>query len=146
GTGEVAYELGFAPFNREAHLDVGLFIFSVVSFGITLWLSLNRARLVDRIGRILAPALVILLAVLIITAFINRMSSLEHSCEAYITAPFATGFIEGYNTMDALASLVFGIIIINAVSQMGVKSRKVILSATGKAGFVAVALLGLIYL
>src|SRR5699024_12738200 len=59
---------------------------------------------------------------------------------------FATGFIEGYNTMDALASLVFGIIIINAVSQMGVKSRKGILSATGKAGFVAVALLGLIYL
>src|SRR5699024_10694948 len=90
--------------------------------------------------------LVILLAVLLTTAFINPMSAIEDAKEAYITAPFATGFIEGYNTMDALASLVFGIIIINAVSQMGVKSRKGILSATGKAGFVGVALLGLIYL
>src|SRR5690625_4814325 len=145
-TGAVAYEIGFAPFISEANLDVGLFIFTVVFFGITLWLSLNPAKLVDRIGKILAPALVILLAVLLITAFINPMSAIEDANEAYITAPFATGFIEGYNTMDALASLVFGIIIINAVSQMGVKSRKGILSATGKAGFVAVALLGLIYL
>lgn len=145
-TGAVAYEIGFAPFISEANLDVGLFIFTVVFFGITLWLSLNPAKLVDRIGKILAPALVILLAVLLITAFINPMSAIEDAKEAYITAPFATGFIEGYNTMDALASLVFGIIIINAVSQMGVKSRKGILSATGKAGFVAVALLGLIYL
>jgi len=145
-TGAVAYEIGFAPFISENNLDLGLFIFTVVFFGITLWLSLNPAKLVDRIGKILAPALVILLAVLLITSFINPMSAIEEAKEAYITAPFATGFIEGYNTMDALASLVFGIIIINAVSQMGVKSRKGILSATGKAGFVAVALLGLIYL
>ncbi len=145
-TGAVAYEIGFAPFISEANLGLGLFIFTVIFFGITLWLSLNPAKLVDRIGKILAPALVFLLAILLITAFLNPMSEIGEAQNAYVTAPFATGFIEGYNTMDALASLVFGIIIINAVSSMGIKSRKGILSATGKAGLVAVFLLGIIYL
>src|SRR5699024_1523725 len=111
-TGAVAYEIGFAPFISEANLDVGLFIFTVVFFGITLWLSLNPAKLVDRIGKILAPALVILLAVLVITAFINPMSAIEDAKEAYITAPFATCFIEGYNTMNEITSLVFGFLFI----------------------------------
>ncbi len=145
-TGAVAYEIGFAPFISEANLDLGLFIFTVVFFGITLWLSLNPAKLVDRIGKILAPALVLLLAVLLITAFFNPMSEIGDAQNDYVSAPFFTGFVEGYNTMDALASLVFGIIVINAVSNMGIKSRKGILSATGKAGLVAVFLLGIIYL
>lgn len=145
-TGAVAYEIGFAPFISEANLPLGLLIFTIVFFGLTLWLSLNPAKLVDRIGKVLAPVLVILLAVLLITAFINPMSEIGDAIDPYITAPFITGFVEGYNTMDALASLVFGIIVINAVTNMGIKSRKGILSATAKAGFVAVALLGIIYL
>jgi LIVCS family branched-chain amino acid:cation transporter len=56
-----------------------------------------------------------------------------------------TGFLEGYNTMDALASLVFAIIVIGAVRSMGVKSNKGILNATAKAGIVAIILLGVIY-
>lgn len=145
-TGAVAYEIGFAPFISESNLNLGLFIFTVIFFGLTLWLSLNPAKLVDRIGKILAPALVILLGVLLITAFINPMSDIGEAQNTYVSAPFTTGFVEGYNTMDALASLVFGIIIINAVTAMGVKSRKGILLATGKSGFVAIVLLGIIYL
>lgn len=145
-TGAVAYEIGFAPFISDANLGLGLFIFTVIFFGITLWLSLTPAKLVDRIGKTLAPALVFLLAVLLITAFFNPMSGIGEAKDSYVTAPFTTGFVEGYNTMDALASLVFGIIIINAVSGMGIKSRRGILSATGKAGLVAVFLLGIIYL
>lgn len=145
-TGAVAYEIGFAPFISEANLNLGLLIFTIIFFGVTLWLSLNPAKLVDRIGKILAPTLVIILAVLLVTAFINPMSEMGEAQNTYISAPFITGFVEGYNTMDALASLVFGIIVINAVSSMGIKSRKGILSATAKSGFVAVALLGVIYL
>lgn len=55
------------------------------------------------------------------------------------------GFTEGYNTMDALASLVFGIIVINAIRSMGVNSTRGILGATAKSGFVAIAFLGIIY-
>jgi LIVCS family branched-chain amino acid:cation transporter len=56
-----------------------------------------------------------------------------------------TGFLEGYNTMDAIASLVFAIIVINVVRSMGVKSNKGILNATAKSGGIAIALLAVIY-
>src|SRR5690625_2615604 len=65
-TGAVAYEIGFAPFISEANLDVGLFIFTVVFFGIILWLSLNLAKLFYLFVIILFIALLILLYVLII--------------------------------------------------------------------------------
>ncbi len=72
-------------------------------------------------------------------------------------------FLEGYNTMDALSSLmhcppsylallllIFGIIVINVVKNMGVTSTKGILSTTAKAGFVSmfvsIAFLGVIYI
>src|SRR5699024_5225553 len=58
---------------------------------------------------------------------------------------FVTGFLEGYNTMDALASLVFGIIVINAIRAMGVTTKKGILTTTVKAGSIAILLLGAIY-
>lgn len=73
------------------------------------------------------------------------MSAIESPQAAYGTGAFLTGFTEGYNTMDALASLVFGIIVINAIRSMGVTSRKGILAATAKTGFVATFFLALIY-
>ena len=47
--------------------------------------------------------------------------------------------------MDALASLVFGIIVINALRSMGVTDKKSILAATAKTGFIATAFLAIIY-
>lgn len=47
--------------------------------------------------------------------------------EKYVNNPFAKGIIDGYNTMDAPASLAFAIIIISAVKQLGVKMRKILL-------------------
>jgi LIVCS family branched-chain amino acid:cation transporter len=55
------------------------------------------------------------------------------------------GFTEGYNTMDALASLVFGIIVINTIRKMGVTSKRGILLATVKSGGIAILLLGIVY-
>ena len=42
--------------------------------------------------------------------------------QAYASGAFAKGFIEGYNTMDALASLAFGIVVINVIRGLGVES------------------------
>ena len=65
--------------------------------------------------------------------------------DGYATGAFLTGFTEGYNTMDALASLVFGIIVISAVQKMGVSSSKGLLKATLLSGAVAAALLAVVY-
>ena len=144
-TGAVAYDIGIAPFVGDDFAKTGLFIFTLVFFGITVWLSLNPSKIVDRVGKILSPGIIVLLAVLLITVIVKPMGSFEAPQDAYSSGAFMKGFTEGYNTMDALASLVFGIIVINAIRGMGITSKKAILSATMKSGIVATIFLSIIY-
>lgn len=144
-TGTVAYEVGVLPFIPEGSEQTGLLIFTIIFFAITLLFSLFPAKIVDNVGKILAPALVLLILVLLVTVFVNPMSAVGDAEEGYVTGAFVTGFLEGYNTMDALASLVFGIIVINAIRALGVKNKSSILSATIKSGLIAISLLAIIY-
>ncbi len=119
-TGTVAYDVGISPFVGESYQQVGLLIFTLLFFAITLWFSLNPAKIVDNVGRILAPGIVILIVVLLAMVVIKPMGVTEPPEEGYRSGAFIQGFLEGYNTMDALASLVFGIIVIKAIRAMGV--------------------------
>ena len=69
-----------------------------------------------------------------------------HQLVDYIDNSFFKGFQEGYLTMDTLASLVFGIIVINAIKAKGITDKKSIASITIKSSFIAAACLGIIYL
>jgi branched-chain amino acid:cation transporter, LIVCS family len=144
-TGTVAYEVGVAPFLGEGASQSGLLVFTILFFTATLLFSLYPAKIVQSVGKILAPALVILLGILLITAVFNPMGEPGNPQGAYQNGAFVQGFLEGYNTMDALASLVFGIIVIKAIRSMGITSTKGILQSTAKAGVVAITLLGAIY-
>lgn len=144
-TGAVAYEIGIMPFVSESMASIGLLIFTIIFFGVTLWLSLNPTKIVDRVGKYLAPIIIIGLAVLILAAVFNPMGSLTAPQGSYVDNAFMTGFTEGYNTMDALASLVFGIIVIQSIRRLGITSTKGILKVTAKSGGIAVLFLGLIY-
>ncbi|MFS0689186.1 branched-chain amino acid transport system II carrier protein [Sporosarcina sp. 179-K 8C2 HS] len=144
-TGAVAFDIGFSAFIPEDSMRLALFIFTLIFFGVTLWLSLNPAKIVDRIGKIMSPAIIVLLLILLVVAFINPMGAIQSPVDAYANGAFMKGFMEGYNTMDALASLVFGIIVINVIRSMGVTDNVQILSATMKTGFVAAGFLALLY-
>lgn len=65
---------------------------------------------------------------------------------SYSNGSFFKGFLEGYKTMDALASIVFGIVVINAIKGRGVTSKKALASACIKAGLIAAAGLTFVYL
>lgn len=144
-TGAVAFEVGIAPFAAESSWGVVLLIFSIIFFAVAMVLSLNPSKMVNSIGKLLSPAILITLAVLLIAAAFVPMGSPGAPQGGYADNAFMTGFFEGYNTMDALASLVFGIIVIAAVRKLGVHSPKGILSATFKSGVVAAALLAIVY-
>ncbi len=144
-TATVAYEVGIMSYIPESSQQLGLFIFSVVFFAIALIFSLYPAKIVANVGKILAPSLVVLLGVLLVTAFANPMGTIGQAEDGYVDGPFVTGFLEGYNTMDALASLVFAIIVINAIRSFGVSGKGKILSITIKTGLIAAALLAFIY-
>ena len=83
----------------------------------------------------MAPALVVLLAILLLVAMFNPMGAIQAPEEAYQSGAFVKGFLEGYNTMDALASLVFAIIIITVIRSMGVTdNKKIFTKACGLKG------------
>lgn len=145
-TGTVGYEVGILPFIPEGYEQLGLLIFTIVFFAATLVFSLYPAKLVDNIGKILAPALVLLLGGLLVAALFNPMDAIGKPQEIYAEGAFTAGFLEGYNTMDALASLVFAIIVINAIKALGIKDKNAILSTATKSGLIAITLLGVIYL
>ncbi|MEH7354191.1 branched-chain amino acid transport system II carrier protein [Neobacillus drentensis] len=144
-TGAVAYEIGIAPFVGDSFGQIGLILFTSVFFLVTLWFSLNPAKIVDNVGKILSPGIIILLFVLLVMVIVKPIGSIGAPQESYANGAFMKGLLEGYNTMDALASLVFGIIVINAIRSMGVTSTRGILSASAKSGIVAIIFLGVIY-
>ena len=72
-TATVSFEIGVVPFIGEEHKTLGLALFSAFFFGVTYWLSLSPGKLVDRIGKILTPVLLITIAALVGYAALNPM-------------------------------------------------------------------------
>lgn len=146
-TGTTTFELGLSSFIAPENTVIVQAIFLAIFMGITLWLSLTPNKLVDRIGTIITPVLLVSMIILIIASLLNPMGSAQAPTEAYSTnsLAFTNGLMEGYNTMDALASLVFGIIVINSVKLYGAKTEKQIFSNTTKAAVIAALLLALVY-
>lgn len=144
-TATVPFVVGFEPYIQAEHTTLLLALFSFVFFAIVYYFSLNPAKIMDYIGKYLTPAFLIVLFILIITSIIKPMGHFQQPMGDYIDSAFMTGFKEGYNTMDALASLAFGIVVINAIKSAGISDRKEIAKATWKSGIFAMALMTLIY-
>ena len=145
-TATVTFEIGVTPFIGPEHKTMALAIFSAFFFGVTYWLSISPGKLVDRIGKVLTPALLATIAVLVGYAAFNPMGELQAAQGGFADRPFVTGVLEGYQTMDALASLVFDIIVIDAARALGVRNRAQLLATTTAAGAVAAACLAVVYL
>ena len=140
----VAYELGFKQI-VEVNGSIPLLIFSILFFGLTYYISLNPKKIVDRIGQFLTPILLLVLGVLVVQAFI-KFDNISSAPQAdYASAPFVTGFLEGYFTMDAVAALAFGIVVINALKDKGSRSKAELVKGTLGAGFIASIGLATVY-
>jgi len=132
----VAYELGFRQVFATDNWFV-LLVFSLVFFGVTYFISFNPEKIVDRIGQILTPILLLVLSVLFVQAFL-KFDLLPSAAEgSYATAPFVTGFLEGYFTMDAVAALAFGIVVINSLKDKGAKTKSELVKGSAGAGILA---------
>lgn len=144
-TGTASFEMGIRPFLSEESSSLGLLIFTILFFGVTVFFSLKSTKIVDIVGKVLTPLLLLFIGILIATAFIFPIGSFQAPTENYVDGSFFTGFQEGYLTMDALAAFVFGIVVINAVKAKGASTKKEIMIAVTKAGSIAAGLLAIIY-
>lgn len=146
-TATVSYEIGIMPFLSEGAVQTQwpLLIFTIIFFAITVALALNPAKLVDRIGKVLTPILFIIIGALVIKSFITPMGNIGEAQGDYVQNPFFRSFVEGYLTMDVIAALIFGIIIINTLSAQGVTGKKETFKATLTAGVIAAVGLTFVY-
>lgn len=146
-TGTVSYEIGIAPFLSEGMKATGwgMPLYSLVFFGVTYFMSLNPGKVVDLIGKILTPVLLLVLAALLVQNIASPLGAITSPLASYEAAPFFKGFQEGYLTMDTIGSFVFGLIVINAIRAKGVESTRQIAKVCTTAGLVAAVGLALVY-
>ncbi|WP_106495953.1 branched-chain amino acid transport system II carrier protein [Lentibacillus sp. Marseille-P4043] len=129
----VAYEMSVEPFTNGA---LALFIFTTIFFLLVYLVSLNPSKMVDRIGQFLTPILLIAIVALSVGGFLLLDHPLESPIDKYASSPFFSGFVEGYLTMDAIAALAFGIIVVNAFKDRGVTTQNELVKSTLKAGMI----------
>lgn len=143
----VPFEMAVAPYLPE-HANLTLFriLYSLVFFLIALWLCLNPGKLVNRIGRILTPSLLILLCLLFVFFLFRGETAVAAPQPDYAVSPFLKGFCEGYQTMDTIAALNFGLVIATTLGSFGLKEKKEVLRHTVVAGVAAGVILAAIYL
>ncbi|MFV0558279.1 MAG: branched-chain amino acid transport system II carrier protein [Enterococcus sp.] len=142
-----SYEVGIAPFMPTSLNVLGLALFSCLFFFVVWVASRKPSKILDYVGKFLNPLFLVLLGFLLLMAFLNPMAGVSDAPVqgAYQSAPFFTGFTEGYNTLDALAALAFGIVVVNTIKGMGVEKPKTIAIDTVKAGSISIVLMGIIY-
>lgn len=144
-TGAVSFEIGIRPFLTEANLTMGQFIYTLFFFAATYYLAMTPNKLIDRVGKMLTPALLVFLVILFAKSFITPLGEVLDATGAYITAPFSQGFQDGYQTMDLLASLSIGTIVVNAIRMRGTTDNKTVSKICIISGFITVALMTLVY-
>lgn len=142
-----SYEVGIAPHVPEGSGAIVLALFSIAFFFLAWFYSRKPSKLVVYVGKVINPIFLVTLGLLLLLAFINPIASVSDmpAQEAYQTQAFSNGFLEGYNTLDALAALAFGVVIISTLRNMGVTKPKAIAADTMKSGFISIALMGIIY-
>ncbi len=138
-TAATTYEMGIAPILN----GVSPIVFSIIFFIITMILSIKPSKVIDIIGQILTPILIVTLLLLILVGIINPIDSVNVA--ARIENVFAEGVIQGYQTMDALGAVAFASIIITTLINKGYKSEKKKIKLTFQACMVAAIGLVVVY-
>lgn len=144
----VPFEVGVVPALGGRGSQTALLLFSLVFFAAVLWFSLRPGKILTWVGKVLNPLFLICLGILLVTALARPMGSVGDILPeaGYAQSAFVSGFLEGYNTMDALAGLAFGIVVVNVIRGLGVEEPGAIAANTVIAGCLGCSLMGIIYL
>ena len=142
----VPFEMAIAPYLPEgASFGLFMLLYSLVFFLVALWLALSPKKLVNRIGKVLTPSLLFLIVSLFVSFLFRGEASVAPAQPVYQDGALVKGFLEGYNTMDAIAALNFGLVIATTLRSMQVSEKKNVMRYTVRAGVIAGSILALVY-
>lgn len=143
----VSFTVGMEPIVGSDSSPWVLAVFSLLFFVAVLLFSLRPGQILTWIGKVLNPVFLCCLGVLIVKALLSPMGEIKNVMPEgdYISGSFFTGFLQGYHTMDALAGLAFGIIVVNVIRSLGVEKPDAVAKNTVRAGIFSCLLMAVIY-
>ena len=143
----VPFEMAISPYLPEGFsFGVSILVYSAIFFTVACWLALTPRKLVSRIGKFLTPSLLILLVFLFINFALNGQKAVGEALPVYVNSGLAQGFIDGYQTMDTIAALNFGLVIAITLRGFKLTEKKDIMKYTIRAGLAAGTILSLVYM
>lgn len=138
-TAATTYELGISPLFGDT---VGLLPFSIIFFAFVFLMAYKESRVLDIIGKVFTPILVLGVFILLVAGFVNPIGEVG---EPLIDSAARVGIQAGYQTMDVLGVIGFAIIVQDTVRSHGIVSRTARMKVIGRAMIIAAVLLALIY-
>ena len=141
------FTTGVYPLLGEANESICLLIFSFLFFALVLFFSLKPNEIMKWVGKIITPIFLVFFAILIVTSLVKTNTPVSGIVpeQSYVNGSFINGLLEGYNTMDAIAGLAFGIIVVNCIRDLGIHDGKLVSREIIKAGIIAAVLMSIIY-
>ena len=136
-TSASTYEMAVAP-NLPG---VSPILFSILFFAVILALCIKESAVVDIVGKILTPLLLVGLFAIILKGIFSPLGDITSAPQ--IANVTVTGIKSGYQTMDALP---FGIIVLQSVTDKGYTGGKSKLRIVGGGAVLAGALLLAVYM
>lgn len=115
-TAGVAFETGVMTLAPSLDPKVGLWVFVPLYFAASLYFAIDESQVIDKVGRILTPALLVILAFIVVWAVIDPLAAPARTPEA---APFYLGFTTGYQTGDVFTGLLFAILFLESIRARG---------------------------
>lgn len=144
--GSLPFEMAVAPFLPEnVSLSLSRIVYTFVFFLVAYFVCLKPNKLVTRMGKFLTPALLVLIAVMFVGVLFKNPNAVTSPVGDYATSSTVKGFLEGYNTMDTIAALNFGLVISLAVKSFKVEDEEKVIGYTVRVGLVAGSFLFVIY-
>lgn len=146
-TASTSFEMAVPPFvGLDAPIWLLQLIYSVLFFALALLVALRPEKLTDRLGKIMCPILILLIVVTFMGCLLNPPGGYgAPQSQAYAASPVIKGFLDGYQTMDTIAALAFGIIIALNIRARGVEENRAVVRGTVKAGCIAGVMLLVVY-
>jgi branched-chain amino acid:cation transporter, LIVCS family len=146
--GSLAYEMGVKPFlpNTIASSPIGLLVYTVIFFSIVFWFAKSPSKLVDRFGKILTPSLLVLIIIVFIKALFTDLPDFKEATLSYKENPISQGFLDGYQTMDAICALIYGIIFTNIFRSKNISKQSLQVKYLAIFGLICGVLLTFCYL
>ena len=147
-TASTSFEMAAAPFLGAVGTGsrpLVMAVYSLLFFALAFLFALRPDRLKDMLGKIMTPALLALIAVIFAGCLFGDQTAAAAPTAGYERLAAVKGFVEGYQTMDTIAALNFGIVIAMNIQGMGVKRDGDVARETIKAGGIAGVLLAAVY-